>query len=96
MEAPEEGATKWRPFRSGTVSHRSKAVRADDPATRLFHLVFGVTVALSVLCLLLNVVLALTIGHPSAQELDVLSTLSTGWKMGFGAIVGLLGGKATA
>ncbi|MCD4533556.1 hypothetical protein LRP67_05630 [Nocardioides sp. cx-169] len=79
------------------MNHQSKkAGRVDDPATGLFRLVFGVTVALSTLCLLLNVVLALAVSNPSAQQLDVLSTLSTGWKMGFGAIVGLLGGKAAA
>jgi len=77
------------------MTGRSDKSREDgDASAGLFRLVFAVTVALSTLCLSLNVVLALAVSDPPAQVQDVLSTLSTGWKMGFGAIVGLLGGKA--
>lgn len=68
----------------------------DDPSTSPFRLVFGVAAALSTVCLILNVVLALAVNDPSVQVQDLLTTVSTGWKIGFGAIVGLLGGKATA
>lgn len=70
--------------------------RKNEQSASPFRLVFGVTVALSTMCLTLNVVLALAVSDPSIQVQDLLSTVSTGWKMGFGAIVGLLGGKAVA
>ena len=69
-------------------------MNGDGSITPLFKLVFLSVLGLSILCLVANVVLAVQIERPSAQVRDVLSTLSTAWKTGFGAIVGLIGGKA--
>lgn len=59
-----------------------------------FKLIFSTVVAMTVLALVLNVLLAL-LGSDSDQVKAVAETCSTAYKMGFGAIVGLIGGKAT-
>jgi hypothetical protein len=58
-----------------------------------FKLIFTTVVALTVLALLLNVLLAV-FGSDSDQVKAAAETCSTTHKMGFGAIVGLIGGKA--
>jgi len=58
-----------------------------------FKLIFATVVALTVLALLLNVLLALC-GDGSQAVQAAAETCSTTYKMGFGAIVGLLGAKA--
>ncbi|MGQ5592815.1 hypothetical protein ACUJ8N_11315 [Streptomyces sp. ESR1.13] len=62
--------------------------------TPRFKLIFWTVVALTVLSLILNVVLSLLAGD-SAQVTAASEACSTTFKMGFGAIVGLIGGKAT-
>ena len=59
-----------------------------------FKLIFFTVVAMTVLALVLNVLLAL-FGSGSDQVKAVADTCSTTYKMGFGTIVGLIGGKAT-
>ena len=63
-----------------------------DPARR-FRLIFTTVVALTVLALILDVVLAL-IGSESEKVRAASETCATAYKMGFGAIVALLGGRA--
>lgn len=58
-----------------------------------FKLIFSTVVALTVLALFLNVLLAV-FGSYSDQVRAVAETCSTTYKMGFGAIVGLFGGRA--
>lgn len=58
-----------------------------------FKLIFCTVVALTVLALSLNVLLAV-FGSDSDQVRAVAETCSTTYKMGFGAIVGLIGGRA--
>jgi hypothetical protein len=59
-----------------------------------FKLAFAAVVAITVLALVLNVLLAL-LGSDTDQVKAAAETCSTTYKMGFGAIVGLIGGKAT-
>ena len=59
-----------------------------------FKLIFSTVVALTVLALVLNVLLP-TFCSDSDQVKAAAETCSTTYKMGFGAIVGLIGGKAT-
>jgi hypothetical protein len=59
-----------------------------------FKLIFCTVVAMTVLALVLNVLLAIFC-RDSDQVKAVAETCSTTYKMGFGAIVGLIGGKAT-
>lgn len=63
-----------------------------DPAHR-FRMIFTTVVALTVLALILDVVLAL-MGGASEQVRAAAETCATAYKMGFGAIVALLGGRA--
>jgi hypothetical protein len=46
------------------------------------------------LSLVLNLILVLALDHPSAEAKNLMETCSTIVKAGFGAIVGLIGGKA--
>lgn len=78
-------------------THQPRLPDAGSPSdapreTPRFDLIFGTVVALTVLALLVNVVLAL-LGDGSAQVKTVADACSTTYKMGFGAIVGLLGGR---
>lgn len=69
----------------------SKAV-AISPAT--FRWVFKAVLALTVVSLAISLVLSL-FPNPSQLQASLFETCTTTWKMGFGAIVGLIGGKAS-
>jgi hypothetical protein len=60
--------------------------------TPRFKLIFCTVAALTVVSLLLSVVLA-AFGTGSEQVKSVIEACSTIAKMGFGAIIGLIGGK---
>jgi hypothetical protein len=60
--------------------------------TPRFKLIFGTVAALTVLSLVLSVLLA-SFGNDSEQVKSAMEACSTTYKMGFGAIVGLIGGK---
>ena len=64
----------------------------DSDLTPRFKLIFGTVVALTTLSLVLSVLLA-TFGSDSEQVKSTMEACSTMYKMGFGAIVGLIGGK---
>ncbi|WP_285250224.1 hypothetical protein [Pseudarthrobacter sp. fls2-241-R2A-168] len=53
-------------------------------------IIFFVTVA----CGVGNLWMALGIPTPTDPQKDVMATMSTLWKMGFGSLVGLVGAKA--
>lgn len=56
--------------------------------------VFHAVVALTVICLVIGVGLA-TFGSDSTRHAELMEMCSTGWKLGFGSILGMLGGRAT-
>lgn len=60
--------------------------------TPRFKLIFSTVAALTVLALVLNVLLA-AFGGDSEQVKAAAEACSTTYKMGFGAIVGLIGGR---
>lgn len=70
-----------------------RAPGEESGAVPHFKLIFSTVVALTVLALLLNLLLAV-FGNDSHQIRAVAETCSTTYKMGFGAIVGLIGGRA--
>jgi hypothetical protein len=71
----------------------SRVVKVTDITPR-FKLVFATVLAITVLCLLLNLVIVLA--APSGASAQAFAdTCSTAFKLGFGAIVGLVGGKVT-
>ncbi|ONI75741.1 hypothetical protein BWI15_07915 [Kribbella sp. ALI-6-A] len=62
--------------------------------TPAFKLVFLAVFGLTVAALVLNVVLVISIDQPNDQAKSLIETCSTIVKAGFGAIVGLIGGKS--
>jgi hypothetical protein len=78
---PEVGAD-----RSEDISQLKKL----DPT---FKLVFLSVLGLTVLSLVLHVVLVVTLKQPNDQAKLLIETCSTLTKTGFGAMVGLVGGK---
>jgi hypothetical protein len=56
--------------------------------------VFIAVLGLTVVALALNVLLVLLLKNPDDQAKTLIETCSTIVKAGFGAIVGLIGGKA--
>jgi len=60
--------------------------------TPLFKLVFISVLGLTILSLIVSFYLV-TRDNPSEDMKRLAETCSTTWKMGFGAVVGLIGGK---
>jgi hypothetical protein len=59
----------------------------------LFKWVFFTVVSLTTLSLVTSILLSFN-STPSPLQISLFETCTTTWKMGFGAIVGLIGGKA--
>jgi hypothetical protein len=60
-----------------------------------FKLVFRSVLGITVLSMIVSCPLTVLAGpEPSPDMKALLTTFLTTWKMGFGAIIGLLGGKA--
>ena len=62
--------------------------------TPTFKLVFLSVLSITLISLVLNLILVLVLDHPSNEAKNLMETCSTIVKAGFGAIVGLIGGKA--
>jgi hypothetical protein len=62
--------------------------------TPAFKLVFLTVLGLTMTALILNVILVVLLSDPNDQAKSLIDTCSTIAKAGFGAIVGLIGGKA--
>ena len=60
----------------------------------VFKLVFLSVLGITLLAFAVNVALVLAIENPSDEATGLIETCSTITKAGFGAIVGLIGGKA--
>jgi hypothetical protein len=80
-------ANQHEPDSIGTPENKSDL-------TPRFKLIFSTVAALTVLALILNVLLAM-FGDGSEQVKATAEACSTTYKMGFGAIVGLIGGKVS-
>jgi len=79
------------------ASKASSHQRSDDVVrislTPAFKLVFLSVLSITVLSIVLSCPLAL-LGAASPEKSALLQACLTTWKLGFGAIIGLLGGKA--
>jgi hypothetical protein len=60
----------------------------------VFKLVFLCMIGLTLLSLAVTLFLLIRFNAPSEDVKRFIETCSTTWKMGFGAVVGLFGGKA--
>jgi hypothetical protein len=79
--------------RSYGPEHQSIRVSENESdLTPRFKLIFSTVAALTALALILNVLLA-AFGGDSEQVKAAVEACSTTYMMGFGAIVGLVGGK---
>jgi len=63
--------------------------------SRHFKLVFISVLAITTLAGLAQIIMAGIWGTPTGLQQEVFSAMGFAWKVGFGAIVGLLGGKLT-
>lgn len=81
------------PRTAGRRSTAAAAHRAGDPITPHFNQVFYTTAGLTALCLIISLGLA-SLGKETEASREVISGCLTMAKIGFGAIVGLIGGKA--
>jgi hypothetical protein len=82
-------------IRARSDEPEQKSIRAPENESDLtprFKLIFFTVAALTVLALILNVLLA-AFGGDSDQVTAAAEACSTTYKMGFGAIVGLIGGR---
>ncbi len=71
---------------------------ADALATTVsahFKMIFIFIAVLTVACAAGNIWMAIGIVEPTDSQRDVMATMSTLWKMGFGSMVGLVGAKAS-
>jgi len=62
--------------------------------TPIFKLVFLSILGITIAALIVNVALVVFLHAPNDQAKSLIDTCSTILKAGFGAIVGLIGGKA--
>jgi hypothetical protein len=58
-----------------------------------FKWIFNTVLALTVVSLATSIALSF-VPNPSQLQASLFETCTTTWKMGFGAIVGLIGGRA--
>jgi hypothetical protein len=84
----------------GTLGLQRRDDARDDPnaivLSRHFKLVFISVLAITVLAGLAEIVMASIWGtSPTQLQLEVFSAMGFAWKAGFGAIIGLFGGKLT-
>jgi hypothetical protein len=80
---------------ASTPSHETHIATSQAATlTPFFKLVFLTVLGLTVLSIVIDLFLVMLINNPSDQAKNLIETCSTTWKMGFGAIVGLIGGKA--
>jgi hypothetical protein len=78
---------------AATPSDSSSSIASE--LTPFFKLIFLTVFALTLLSLVVYVAVVIMVDNPNDQAKGLIDTCSTTWKMGFGAIVGLIGGKAT-
>jgi hypothetical protein len=93
--AQPEGAAEMarNPVQKTTAQPPGTSVVRDIPISPHFNKVFCTTAGLTLLCLVISLALA-ALGRDNEASREVLSGCLTMAKIGFGAIVGLIGGKA--
>lgn len=81
------------------TDNQPRAAAMGDPAAILisprFKLVFISVLIITVMCAIAEVVMASVWPTPNGPQGNVISTMDFVFKAGFGAMIGLLGGKAS-
>lgn len=106
LRSPTTTTLIWReiPLETKSIAPEQEAIRAQrrdaamgrSPARvpPLFKTVLLVVLLLTLGAGLAHVVMAAAWEHPTALQQSAFDTMETSWKTGFGALIGLLGGKA--
>lgn len=76
---------------AGVISMRKKK----DNSLSAFWTVFIIVLILTIISLAVSTLVAFYCETPSTLQTSLFETCSTTWKLGFGAIVGLISAKAT-
>jgi hypothetical protein len=71
-----------------------QAVHTGIKVSPHFKLVFWAVLILSVACLIANVTMSLMVETPNESTVHAMEITASTWTIGFGAMIGLLGGKA--
>lgn len=77
-----------------TPSNKDRRAPIIKELTPAFRMTFLSVLALTVLSLLASLIIIRYFPEPSEETKRVLEACLFTWKMGFGAILGLIGGKA--
>ena len=88
-----QGKDQPPPAREGEGQPPGPPIVREIPVTPHFNQVFYTTAGLTASCLIISLVLALQ-GRETQTSREVISGCLTMANIGFGAIVGLIGGKA--
>lgn len=72
---------------------RKKIEKKEWNSFELFKVVFIVVIILTGVSLIMSAFVAAYYPNPSTLQISLFETCSTTWKMGFGTILGLIGGK---
>lgn len=71
------------------------ATKGPIAVTPTFKLVFLSVLAITALAGVAQIIMAFVWEKPTVAQQEVFEAMGSAWKTGFGAVVGLLGGKAT-
>lgn len=63
-------------------------------SSELFKMVFWIVLSLTIISILIPTLIAFCYPTPSQLQISLSDTCTTTWKMGFGAILGLISAKA--
>ena len=82
-----------KPVGDDAESHLARPPASQVKLTPAFTLIFFSVLGLTILSLIVSIYLV-QLPNQSEEVKRLAETCSTTWKLGFGAIVGLIGGKA--
>lgn len=80
-------------YLAGVIEMRKKVVKKEWNSFELFKIVFIVVIILTGISLVISTIVATFCPNPSTLQISLFETCSTTWKMGFGTIMGMIGGK---
>lgn len=92
IEAEEEVSVPGRPDVMGMAIRKTK--RTTEPLSSNYKTLLNAVIALTLISIVIAVALAFFAKEPpTSLQADLFRLADFGWKVGLGALVGLLGGK---